>query len=301
MKVVAWKDINILDKTTYTKRLDPRNDWVVPTKEESIRIVSCLQTNNWDGTVVHYYQDEDTERDILKDYYLDSTNGAVHYQHHIYFSTATLHYPRVNYKWYAAATRDERRKKAEIEFATTDTPWELLWDSDTDASDTYTDKHGDAPVDRVRVRNLKYPDVRALVQVPPTEDSLVVEGWVDCTRSNQNLYKRTKYKLCKKTQKYYRKILKKSKNTEESKASTAEILPDQRMTKTNTGLNTTNPYPVLDRIFGIERPQPGFAVNENEEILTRELIPPENKLKRKLRTSTENQRKKKFETTKETK
>jgi hypothetical protein len=32
MKVVAWKDINILDKTTYTKRLAPRNDWVVAIK-----------------------------------------------------------------------------------------------------------------------------------------------------------------------------------------------------------------------------------------------------------------------------
>jgi hypothetical protein len=295
MKVVAWKDINILDKTTYTKRLDPRNDWVVPTKEESIKIVSCLQENNWDGTVVHYYQEEDTERDILAAYYSDSTSSAVHYQHHIYFSTVVLYYPRTNYKWYAEASREDRRERAEVEFANTDTPWELLWNSDTDESVTSTNTHGDIPAERVKVRNLKYPDIRALVQVPPTEDSLVVQGWVDCTRSNQNLYKRTKYKRCNKTRKFYRKILKKYYDAEESKASTEEILPDHRMTKRNPGLNTTNPYPVLDRIFGIERPQPnqpGFAVNENEEISNQELIPQENKLKRKLRPSTEKQRKK---------
>jgi hypothetical protein len=209
MKVVAWKDINILDKTTYTKRLDPRNDWVVPSKQESIQIRECLQKSNWEGTVVREFQDEATEEAILASYYLDSTTGAVHYQHHIYFSTATLHYPRVNYKWYAAATRDERRKRAEIEFANTDTPWELLWDSDTDASETYTDKHGDIPKDRIQVRNLKYPDVRALVQVPPTEESTVVRHWVECTKSDYNKYMPTKYAVCDTTGKLFRKILKK--------------------------------------------------------------------------------------------
>jgi hypothetical protein len=84
MKVFTLKDKYIIDKPTFIKRLDPNNGWVVSTKEESIKIVSCLQKNSWDGTVVHYYQDREIEQKILAEYYLDSTNGAVHYQHHIY-------------------------------------------------------------------------------------------------------------------------------------------------------------------------------------------------------------------------
>jgi hypothetical protein len=40
-----------------------------------------------------------TEQTILLDYWLanDSTNAAVHYQHHIYISTVTLYIPRENY------------------------------------------------------------------------------------------------------------------------------------------------------------------------------------------------------------
>jgi hypothetical protein len=284
MKVVfKKKDQDIIDKTTYTKRLDPQNDWVVPSKEESIKIVSCLQKCSWDGTVVRKFNDETTEEAVLADYYLDSTTGAVHHQHHIYFRTVTLYYPRVNYKWYAAATRDERRVEAEIKFANSDTPWEQLWSSDTDESETSINTHGDVPIERVQVRNLKYPDVRALVKVPPTEESIVVENWVACDRSDYNKYMPTKYTYCKKTEKVFRKILKKD---AQALVLEAASLPETSTPRKKRGLNTENPYPVLDRVAGIPRPTPGFAVNETVENSNQIEVPEENKYKRKLRSHT---------------
>jgi hypothetical protein len=61
--------------------------------------------------------------------------------------------------------------------------------SDSDKSVTSFNTHGDSPVDRVQVRNLKYPDARALIQVTSSKESQVVEGWVDCTRSDHKFFK----------------------------------------------------------------------------------------------------------------
>ena len=133
---------------------------------------------------------------------MNPTSGAVHYQHNIYFRTATLYYPRVNYKWYAEASRTERREQAEVEFSNTDTPWDLLWNSDNE-SVTSTNTHGDIPEDYLQVRNLKFPDVRAVVQEPPSEYSQVVVGWVEYTKSDYTKYKRTKYAVCNTTGKTY--------------------------------------------------------------------------------------------------
>ena len=274
MDRVASQDINKTDKTTITKRLDPQQiDWVVPTKEESIKIDTCLiKHNNWDGIILRPYQIKSTEDKILKDHYLDPKYGAVHYQHHIFFRKVTLYYPRANYKWYAEASHEERRERARQEFENTDTPWELLWNSD-DESVTTVDTHGDLLEDYVQVRNLKFPDVRAVEQVLPTARSKVVRDWVYCTKSDYRRYITTKYRLCETTGITYRTILKiprRLRRVKKVRSAVASLpkkaLPKKgKSVKKTSGLNTENIYRVLDRVVGIQQ-NPGFAVNRSGEI-----------------------------------
>jgi hypothetical protein len=117
----------------------------------------------------------------------------------------------------------------------------------------------------------------------------IVYNWVGCTKSNYKIYNPTIYTVCNRTGKAFRKLLKKAKVT---KGSTVAALPNNTDFRTSRVLNTTNIYPVLDQVVGIQQTQPGFAVNKNKESLIEELITQENKFKRKLRTSTENQHKK---------
>lgn len=463
MRLRSWVLIDIIDKTTSTKRLpthirNNEDDWQVPSIEESVPIVTCLQVNNWDGRLIRYYEEERTEHSILLDYWLENneTYGAVHHQHHIYFSTVTLYILRENNETsteenieYEQAVQDGRenyyrrnilgspfqstrvlfnnRSVSGVPFedpnvargrtrgligipdsdgstdsdSETDTEkkptqyktrglFDISSDSDSDESDvkppaikedtgkesettdstSTTTINGDSPVDRVKVRNLKYPDVRAIERTTPTEESVVVPGWVDSTRSNHHIFYPTRDVVDFTTGKEYRTILKKRKQPTEIPRvlryrqliqldQSFTLGTDPNVLRILTFLRhfwvpgyffgefqetrpvDRNYIPIPTQVYQPRRPRrfvrrlpgypprplvrvlpllnqnhiiperpvnplaqpiltlaevqervPGFAVNAADDNPTEEVVPEENKLKRKLRSSTKKNKKK---------